>query len=146
MLVSLVLLITSTSSGANASCIAGIGTAMLFSGHAAWGALIACVGGIAYIFQDQLMDLLLIIMPGKTRETIESATGRDRLWNQILHFAAQKPIFGWGFACAERVVSVKGTVLSPDAHNNYIGFYGSLGYVGCVLAGLHFVTSLFLFQ
>lgn len=55
-------------------------------------------------------------------------------------------MFGWGFACAERVVSVKGTVLSPDAHNNYIGFYGSLGYAGCVLAALHFVTSLFHFQ
>ena len=54
-------------------------------------------------------------------------------------------MFGWGFACAERVVSVKGTVLSPDAHNNYIGFYGSLGYAGCVLAALHFVTSLFSF-
>ena len=145
MLISFVLLVTSTSSGANASCVAGIGTAMLFSGHAMWGALMACIGIFAFIYQDQLMDLLLLIMPGKTKATIESATGRDRLWEQILYFAAQKPMFGWGFACAERVVSVKGTVLSPDAHNNYIGFYGSLGYAGCVLAALHFVTSLFSF-
>lgn len=146
MLISFVLLVTSTSSGANASCVAGIGTAMLFSGHAMWGALMACIGIFAFIYQDQLMDLLLLIMPGKTKATIESATGRDRLWEQILYFAAQKPMFGWGFACAERVVSVKGTVLSPDAHNNYIGFYGSLGYAGCVLAALHFVTSLFHFS
>lgn len=45
----------------------------------------------AFIYQDQLMDLLLLIMPGKTKATIESATGRDRLWEQILYFAAQKP-------------------------------------------------------
>lgn len=44
MLISFVLLVTSTSSGANASCVAGIGTAMLFSGHAMWGALMACFG------------------------------------------------------------------------------------------------------
>ena len=78
MLISFVLLVTSTSSGANASCVAGIGTAMLFSGHAMWGALMACIGIFAFIYQDQLMDLLLLIMPGKTKATIESATGRDR--------------------------------------------------------------------
>lgn len=91
MLISFVLLVTSTSSGANASCVAGIGTAMLFSGHAMWGALMACIGIFAFIYQDQLMDLLLLIMPGKTKATIESATGRDRLWEQILYFAAQNP-------------------------------------------------------
>ena len=26
----------------------------------------------------------------------------------------------------------------PDAHSNYVGFYGSLGVFGCVLAGIHF--------
>ncbi|NPD82810.1 O-antigen ligase family protein [Prevotella sp. PINT] len=145
MLISLAFLVTSTSSGANASCVAGICVAMLFSGHAAWGALVACAGGLAFLLQDQLMDLLLLIMPGKNKDIVESATGRAILWEQILYFAAQKPILGWGFACAERVVSVKGTVLSPDAHNNYIGFYGSLGYIGCFLAGIHFIASFFFF-
>ncbi len=111
-------------------CVAGIGTAMLFSGHAMWGNFMACTRHFCIYYQDQLMELLLLIMPGKTKATIESATGRDRLWEQILYFAAQKPMFGWGFACAERVVSVKGTVLSPDAHNNYIGFYGSFRVCG----------------
>lgn len=142
MICGFILLITSTSSGANASAIAGMGAAMFFCGKAFWGVLIITAGVLTWFFRDQMMDLLLIIMPGKTRESVESVTGRERLWNDILYFARERPLFGWGFACVERVVSEKGSVLSPDAHNNYLGFYGSLGFVGCIFAGIHLFSSL----
>lgn len=72
---------------------------------------------------------------------IESATGRTELWETMMDLADQKPLFGWGFACIERAATAFGDKASPDAHNNYIGIYGSLGYVGIILLIYHYCTN-----
>lgn len=137
---SLIVLITSTSSGANASAIFGFAIALLFSGRIFY-ALSLFVCGLVLFLNPEIIDkLLLLIMPGKTMAIIESANGRESLWNILLDLAAEKPVFGWGFACIERAVAQTGFMAS-DAHNNYLGIYGSLGVVGCVLFGWHLLNS-----
>lgn len=137
---SLTVLVTSTSSGANASAIFGLAIALLFSGRIFY-ALSLFVCGLVLFLNPEIIDkLLLLIMPGKTMAIIESANGRESLWNILLDLAAEKPVFGWGFACIERAVTQTGFMAS-DAHNNYLGIYGSLGVVGCVLFGWHLLNS-----
>lgn len=136
-------IIISTSSGANASAIFGVGIGMIFSGHLFFAMLLVIGGLILYFNQDLINQLIMFIMPGKTMEEIETATGRERIWEVILDLAAQKPWFGWGFGCVERVASDTGRIgfSVPDAHNNYIGFYGSLGYIGSAIAYIHFASA-----
>lgn len=136
-------IIISTSSGANASAIFGVGIGMVFSGHLVFALLILLVALVLYLNQSWVDQLIFFIMPGKSREDIETATGREKIWEVILELAAQKPWLGWGFGCVERVASDTGEIgfTVPDAHNNYIGFYGSLGYVGSAIAYLHFASA-----
>lgn len=141
--VSIFNIIISTSSGANASAIFGVGIGMIFSGHILFALVILMIALVLYFNQDWVDQIIFFIMPGKSREDIETATGRERIWEVILDLAKQKPWFGWGFGCVERVASDSGEIgfTVPDAHNNYIGFYGSLGYIGSAIAYLHFAAA-----
>lgn len=141
IIVALIVLVTSTSSGANASAVFGIAIASLLSGKIIYGLILAVIAGALYYNKDMLEQLISFIMPGKTKETIESATGRTFLWDIIYELAAKRPLFGWGFGCIERAATDTGKIQSPDAHNNYIGLYGSLGYVGSAIAYLHMVIT-----
>ncbi len=81
-------------------------------------------------------------MPGKDMETIKIGSGRDTIWENLLSYANQKPWFGWGFACVERVrLRTFDWQDLVDSHSNYVGIYGSLGIVGCVLFGWHLLTT-----
>lgn len=139
---SLFILVTSTSSGANASAILGIAVSCLLSGKILWALLALIPAIVLYLNPNLLDDLILLIMPGKTRETIESATGRDIIWDAIKTLTAERPILGWGFGCVERIASDRYDLGVPDAHNNYIGLKGSLGIVGLILGILHFIAAL----
>lgn len=139
-IVSIIILILSTSSGANASAVFGIIVALLLSKKKIYGFLLLIFGFILYLNQDLIQDLILFIMPGKTMEVIESGTGRATIWAEIFKIAEQRPFIGWGFACVERLVSNFGTIVS-DAHNNFIGFYGSLGLIGLFIYTLHFLST-----
>lgn len=139
--VSLIVLITCTSSGANASAVFGLIISLFFSRNKIYAIILSLFGFFLYFNQEIVEDIILFIMPGKTIEIIESATGRETIWNEIFHLAAQKPWFGWGFACIERAVSNFGQIVS-DAHNNFIGFYGSLGIIGLSLYIFHILYFL----
>lgn len=140
---SAVLLVLATSSGANASAAFGVGVAAFLSGKVLIY-LVLFVGAVfLFVFRERLDEIILLIMPGKTKETLESATGRAALWDIMLELAARKPWFGWGYACIERAATLTGRIQSPDAHNNYLGLYGSLGYVGSAIAYLGFASTLF---
>lgn len=141
MLISLFLLVTSTSSGANASALFGFSIALMLSGKVIYAAILFLAAGVLWVFPDLVEKLIFFIMPGKTKETIESATGRRALWDVIWYLAAQRPWLGWGFGCVERAASDLSGIRAPDAHNIYLGFYGSLGIVGSALAYLHFAAS-----
>ena len=144
MILSFVLMVTSTSSGANASALFGFALACLFAGKVLWAALI--MGGTLFLLlnQDMITEIILTLNPGKTMEMIESGNGRETIWAALMENAKQRPILGWGFACIERTASdvLPGQILS-DAHNNYIGMYGSLGIVGLTLFVFHLIFSAF---
>ena len=142
LFIALIFLVTSTSSGANASAVLGVGVAAFLSGKFLLYILLFLLFLGLIIFKDNIDQLLLLIMPGKTKETVESATGRARLWDIMMELAAQKPWLGWGYACIERAATLTGKIESPDAHNNYLGLYGSLGYVGSAIAYISFAISL----
>lgn len=142
LILGIVFLVTATSSGANASTIFGIAVAAFLSGKTLLYITLFSGAIFLYFFQEKIDVLILLIMPGKTRETIESATGRAALWEIMMELAAQKPWFGWGYACIERAATMTGRIESPDAHNNYLGLYGSLGYVGSAIAYISFLITL----
>lgn len=141
-LLALFLLIVNTSGGANASAAFGVGVAMFFAGKKFIAFLIICLGVVLWMNQDWVDDIVLMLMPGKTMEVIESGNGREVIWERIIHYASQKPWLGWGFACAERIEqSIFGGQSLSDAHSNYVGMYGSLGIVGCILFGWHLLQT-----
>lgn len=141
MIISIIILITSTSSGANASAVFGMIIGLFFSGKFIYALLIIIAGLILYLNQDLIMHLILLLMPGKDIEGLKSATGRSELWETMMNLAKQKPIYGWGFACIERAATVFGGKASPDAHNNFLGIYGSLGYIGLGLFIYHYIVN-----
>lgn len=79
-------------------------------------------------------------MPGKSKETVDSTSGRQALWDIIIELARQKPLTGWGFACVERVATHNG-FNAADAHSNYYGMYGSLGLIGFIMFIIHLFSS-----
>lgn len=143
IIINLIILITSTSSGANASAFAGFGIALLLSGNVLLAILCIASALFIYLNPDLMNQIILFIMPGKTMESIETATGRTVMWELILEKAAERPLLGWGYACAERSIgnSFIG-VVSSDAHNNFIGIYGSLGIVGLLMFIIHWFKQI----
>lgn len=147
MIISVIVLITSTSSGANASAVFGMIIGLFFSGKFIYALLLMIFGLFLYLNQDLILHLILFLMPGKDVEELESVTGRSELWDIMMNLANQKPLLGWGFACIERAATVFGNKASPDAHNNFLGIYGSLGYTGLVLFIYHYlVNTLYIFK
>lgn len=138
IIICLTVLVTSTSGGANASAIFGISIASILSGKIWIGAIFMIVSVFLYLNREHAESLLYFIMPGKTKADIETATGRSRLWDIMMDLAAKRPWFGYGFGCIERAATQTQQVESPDAHNNYLGLYGSLGYIGSAIAYIHF--------
>lgn len=140
LFISLFILVTSTSSGANASAILGFIVALFLSGKFLYALLLLLSGLFLYLNQELIESLILMVMPGKTIDTLQSSSGRTALWDILYELAAQKPLFGWGYACIERAVTQTGFMAS-DAHNNYLGIYGSLGIVGCIFLAIQMLSS-----
>jgi len=140
--ISAISLIVCTSGGANAAAVCGIAVAMFFGGKRVYAVLLFLIGAIIFLNQDLIDTIILTLMPGKDMETIRIGNGRDAIWSAICESVSTRPFYGWGFACAERTVPhvIGGQILS-DAHNSYVGIYGSLGYVGCVLFGIHLLRT-----
>lgn len=144
MLLSFFFMVTCTSMGANAAAVIGFAMACMFSGNAIWAILLFVVGTTLYFNQNLIEELLLVLAPDKDMETIKTGNGRDVIWQALLFMANQKPVFGWGFACIERTCpdAISGQQLS-DAHSNFVGMYGSLGFVGLAVFIWHLLTALF---
>lgn len=140
LLISLFILVTSTSSGANASAVFGFIVALFLSGKFLYALLLLCFGLFLYLNPHLIETLILMMMPGKTLDSLQSSSGRAALWDILYELAAQKPLLGWGYACIERAVTQTGFMAS-DAHNNYLGIYGSLGIVGCIFLAIQMLSS-----
>lgn len=140
LLISLFILVTSTSSGANASAVFGFIVALFLSGKFLYALLLLCFGLFLYLNPHLIETLILMVMPGKTLDSLQSSSGRTALWDILYELAAQKPLFGWGYACIERAVT-QTVFMASDAHNNYLGIYGSLGIVGCIFLAIQMLSS-----
>lgn len=142
---SIFLLIINTSGGANASALFAVGVAFWLSKRYILASVITVVAIYILANPDLLTDLVLTLMPDKNMEQIETGNGRQEIWQQLMETAHERPMLGWGFACIERTV---GTIFIDqtlsDAHNNYIGMYGSLGIVGLGLFILHYMFQILL--
>lgn len=143
---STIVLITSTSGGANISAITGISIALFISGKIIYAAPLLLVSLFIYFNPSLYEPILLFLMPGKTMEVIEIGNGRDTIWNGIITVTMKQPVYGWGFACGERVASNYLKWSLSDAHNIYLGLFGGLGFIGVGLFVIHQIaTTLFLF-
>lgn len=143
IVISTILLISSTSGGANACAVFGVGLALFFSGNRMWASLLLLIGIVLYLNQDMIDDLLFFIMPGKTQESLTTATGRTSIWELIELYGSQKPLFGWGYAAIERYISDRDFPLT-DVHNNWYGAYGGTGIVGAILLVAHQASQIWI--
>lgn len=143
IVLSIFILITQTSSGANASALFGLIIGMLFSGHFILLAIIFFAGLFLYLNQDMINNLILLIMPGKTLDTFQSASGREVLWDLIWKLIEQKPLMGWGYGGGERAVTAIYNFPAIDAHNLYLGILCGIGIIGCVFLGVHMLSTIF---
>lgn len=138
------IMILSTSGGANASAVVACSLAFFLAGKLFICLMMGIIGGFVYTNQDFMEQMILFIMPGKNMEMIETGTGREAYWNYELQFANQKPLLGYGFACIERFTNdMTRSFNYPDAHSSFVGMYGSLGIVGCLLFAWHYISSFF---
>lgn len=139
---SVIILLVNTSSGANVATLVGFGAALFFSGNFFFSFLVLGVGLFFAIHPELIEPIIMLIMPGKDLKTLRNVTGRTEMWEVMIYYGNRRPWMGWGFAQIERVISdVVDDLVVPDAHNNYIGFYGSLGITGLLLYGLHIIAT-----
>lgn len=141
---SFLVLLTSTSTGANLSALFGISMACMFGGKPVYAVLMFSVVGALYLFKDILDYFMNIFMPGKDETTIQTATGRTIVWDEIKRLSEQRPLLGWGYGCVERVASVNLNIQAPDAHNNWIGLKGSLGWIGLLMGVYNMATATYI--
>lgn len=146
IVLSAIVLITSTSSGANISAVIGISIALFISGKAIYASPLLLAALFIYFNPSLYEPILLFLMPGKTMEIIEIGNGRETIWNAIIAVTMKQPMYGWGFACGERVAGDSINWNLSDAHNNYLGLFGGLGFIGVGLFIIHqIITTTFLF-
>lgn len=143
IILSLFILITQTSSGANVSALFGLLIGFIFSRKFICVFLILITGIFLYFNQDMIDNIILLIMPGKTLESVQSASGREALWEHLWALVEQKPLLGWGFGGAERAVTILYNFPAIDAHNLYLGILSGLGILGCIFLGIHMFSSIF---
>ena len=133
-----------TSGGANLSALFGVAVALWIARKYVPALMVTGAAVFIFTHQDLLNEIILTLMPDKNLEQIETGNGRQEIWANLMAAAAEKPFCGWGFACVERTVqSIFENQVLSDAHNNYIGMYGSLGIIGLVLFCFHYVVQLF---
>ena len=137
-----VFLFTSTSGGANASAALGIAIAFVVSGKIVWGLIIAIVGALLML-NDALFDkIFVMLMQGKSERDIQSATGRTAIWEAMMPLANEKPLWGWGYAAMERLMTDRNIMRLTDVHSNFYGAYGGTGIIGLVLLVIHHISAL----
>lgn len=137
-------LVINTSGGANSSALFGVAVALWIARKYIPALMVTGAAVFIFTHQDLLNEIILTLMPDKNLEQIETGNGRQEIWANLMAAAAEKPFCGWGFACVERTVqSIFENQVLSDAHNNYIGMYGSLGIIGLVLFCFHYVVQLF---
>lgn len=94
--------------------------------------IVCIITYIAYEFAfDQISD---IIFKGKTKEMIESGTGRDVIWEAAFASWKDSPLLGSGFLIGERSLGNYGLNLKViSSHNTFLSVLVGTGIVGMFL-------------
>ena len=143
-LIAIVCLVCGTSGGSNVAFLAGL---IFYFNLSKNGFNISkfiislCLLLIAYHF---LWDYAAqIILPGKSVEGIESATGRTAVWETYLYAWRQSPWLGWGFAVGERSAAYWGFIYVLSAHNGFLSVLVNTGLIGMIIWGNFLVPMLY---
>ena len=102
-------------------------------------AVVVIAAGLGVIFRSQLLELL-----GKSG----TLTGRQGIWEAVIHLAQQRPAFGWGWVSywtpwvePFKDLIVRGGVQVMHAHNAWLDVWLQLGILGLVVFGLLVVST-----
>ena len=125
-----------TSGGSNIAFVAGIVVAAFYSGRPLFKIVTIFLFAIILIMDMYFADLIFsLLLPGKSMEDLETATGRAHLWELYIQMIEEKPWLGWGFAAPERI----GSIYTTNTHNIVLGVAASLGVSGLALLILFMV-------
>jgi hypothetical protein len=103
-------------------------------------AVVVIAAGLGVIFRSQVLELL-----GKSG----TLTGRQGIWDAVIHLAQQRPAFGWGWVSywtpwvePFKDLIMRGGVQVMHAHNAWLDVWLQLGILGLVVFGLLVVSTL----
>lgn len=127
LVIALFFLVLGTSGGSNVAFALGVIGALLYSAKRklkAFAIPLIAVAVVVYLVIPEF--LVAVLLPGKTMESVETLTGRTRIWELYWDMFLANPILGVGFGVPERVASLYTT----NTHNIVIGIAASLGMFG----------------
>lgn len=81
-------------------------------------------------YQTQIID---IVFPGKSLESIKTGHGRTAMWQYYINGILEKPLFGYGFPTGEKEGFRYGFGLTNSSHNMLISVAINTGFVGLLL-------------
>jgi len=128
LILSLLVLAVSTSSGANVSALFGLLSLVVFGKNIFLKLLFGMLAAIIIINPDIIQQLISLLLPGKSLEGIRTAGYRMHMWENYFEMIQERPLLGWGFASIERL----GLYYNNDSHNSYIGAVGGVGIIGSI--------------
>ena len=93
-----------------------------------------------FIYEFFFQELLLLLAPGKSIESLMTATGRTKVWEVYLDAWRQHPWLGYGFCIGEKAGSEFGFMYTLSAHNGLISVLVNTGLSGVFIFGM-FILS-----
>lgn len=90
---------------------------------------------IIYIIYDLYSeDIIKIIFPGRSIESIESGTGRSAIWKACINSWMHNPLLGKGFIVGERNLGAYGLGINVlSAHNSFLSTLVNTGIIGMII-------------
>lgn len=98
---------------------------------------------IYYFLKDEIFNF---IFQGKSDHSIQSASGREYIWNHAIDAWKSNPWLGSGFIVAERNLHLiaNSNVQILSTHNGYLSVLLGTGIVGTVIFGIFYIKTLFI--
>lgn len=97
-------------------------------------------GAFYYFFKDLVFEYVFY---GKSREAVESGTGRQIIWNIVITAWQQHPLLGLGYVVGERhLVDMTGLPAAYSTHNGFLSVLLGTGIVGSVIFGWFYLKTI----
>jgi O-antigen ligase len=143
-IIGFIFLALGTSSASNISAVIGIVLLLIFTNRKdlkvlTFAGIILIIPVFFYFISFD--DLMSVLLPGKTVESISSLTGRTNLWMIYVDSFLEHPYIGWGFAVLARISEHATT----NTHNSILSIATGMGVTGLVLFFLFFFSSIYKF-